>query len=95
LEIYKDNYEISRSITIELDSDLFYFCSYDSGNGFEEEKIITVEDIASLKKAMNAKSDDELLSKIKAKFSKVNGVEQFFNYLEKRGVDVIYHCFTK
>ena len=44
---------------------------------------------------MNAKSDDELLNKIRAKFSKVNGVELFFDYLEKSGVDVIYHCFTK
>jgi hypothetical protein len=44
---------------------------------------------------MNAKSDDELLNKIRAKFSKVNGVELFFDYLEKSGVDVIYHCFTQ
>ena len=50
MEIYKDNKPISRSIDLYLESDKLILLSYDSCKGFSEERIITVEDIDSLKR---------------------------------------------
>lgn len=82
MEIYKDNHDISRSINLELSSDRLTIDSYDRGNGFSEERIITVEDIASLKIVMNVEADDDfLLEQLKADYSKVNGIDLFVDFL--------------
>lgn len=94
MEIYKDNKPISRSIDLYLESDKLILLSYDSCKGFSEERIITVKDIDSLKKAMNVESDDDLFNKIKADYSKADAVDQFVNFLTDHEVQYIYHRFT-
>jgi len=94
MEIYKDNKAISRSIDLYLDSDKLTLLSYDSCKGFSEERIITIENIESLKKAMNVETDEDLLNEIKADYSKADAVDQFVNFLTDHEVQYIYHRFT-
>lgn len=86
MEIYKDNYPISRSICLSLLDNVLTLESYDSGDGFSEERIITLYDLSAIKKAMNVETDEDLLEKIKISYSKSDAVDSFSNFLGKNKI---------
>lgn len=94
MEIYKDNYPISRSICLSLLDNVLTLESYDSGDGFNEERIITLYDLSAIKKAMNVEKDEDLLVKIKTSYSKSDAVDSFSNFLGKNKIKFQYHRFT-
>lgn len=94
MEIYKDNYPISRSICLSLLDNTLTLQSYDSGSGFSEERIITLYDLSAIKKAMNVETDEDLLVKIKTSYSKSDAVDLFSDYLDKNKIKYQYHNFT-
>ncbi|MDX9775045.1 MAG: hypothetical protein RBT40_03715 [Petrimonas sp.] len=94
MEIYKDNYPISRSICLSLLDNVLTLESYDSGDGFSEERIITLYDLSAIKKAMNVETDEDLLEKIKISYSKSDAVDSFSNFLGKNKIKFQYHRFT-
>ena len=94
MEIYKDNYPISRSICLSLLDNVLTLESYDSGDGFSEERIITLYDLSAIKKAMNVETDEDLLVKIKTSYSKSDAVDLFSDYLDKNKIKYQYHNFT-
>ena len=94
MEIYKDNYPISRSICLSLLDNVLTLESYDSGDGFSEERIITLYDLSAIKKAMNVETDEDLLEKIKISYSKSDAVDLFSDYLDKNKIKYQYHNFT-
>jgi len=94
MEIYKDNYPISRSICLSLLDNGLTLELYDSGDGFNEERIITLYDLSAIKKAMNVETDEDLLVKIKTSYSKSDAVDLFSDYLDKNKIKYQYHNFT-
>jgi hypothetical protein len=94
MEIYKDNYPISRNICLSLLDNVLTLESYDSGDGFSEERIITLYDLSAIKKAMNVETDEDLLEKIKISYSKSDAVDSFSNFLGKNKIKFQYHRFT-
>ena len=94
MEIYKDNYPISRSICLSLLDNVLTLELYDSGDGFNEERIITLYDLSAIKKAMNVETDEDLLVKIKTSYSKSDAVDLFSDYLDKNKIKYQYHNFT-
>lgn len=94
MEIYKDNYPISRSICLSLLDNVLTLELYDSGDGFNEERIITLYDLSAIKKAMNVETDEDLLVKIKTSYSKSDAVDSFSNFLGKNKIKFQYHRFT-
>ena len=94
MEIYKDNYPISRSICLSLLDNGLTLELYDSGDGFNEERIITLYDLSAIKKAMNVETDEDLLVKIKTSYSKSDAVDSFSNFLGKNKIKFQYHRFT-
>ena len=94
MEIYKDNYPISRSICLSLLDNGLTLELYDSGDGFNEERIITLYDLSAIKKGMNVETDEDLLVKIKTSYSKSDAVDSFSNFLGKNKIKFQYHRFT-
>jgi len=94
MEIYKDDHDISRSIYLELVNGELTLQSYDSGDGFSEERIITVSDLCALRKALGVETNEDLLEKIKTGYSKSDAVDSFVDFLDKHKIKFIFHCFT-
>lgn len=94
MEIFKDDHDISRSIFLELANGSLSLQSYDSGGGFNEERIITINDLSAIKKVFNVKTNEDLLEKIKASYSKSDAIDSFVDFLNKSNIKFIFHCFT-
>lgn len=94
MEIYKDNYPISRSICLSLLDNVLTLESYDSGDGFNEERIITVSDLCALRKVMNVETNDDLFNLMRIRYSIAGAIDLFSEFLEKNKIEYQYHRFT-
>ena len=94
MEIFKDNHTISRSIIVEILNGALTLNSYDSGDGFGEERIITVNDLITIKKVMDADTDEDLLNQMRARYSIGEAIDFFVEFLEKNKIEYQYHRFT-
>ena len=94
MEIYKDNYPISRSIFLSLLDNTLTLQSYDSDDGFTEEKIITVSDLCALRKVMNVETNDDLFNLMRIRYSIAGAIDLFSEFLEKNKIEYQYHRFT-
>lgn len=93
MEIFEDNFEISRTITVGIENSTLFISALDSSEECKYERILETKEIESIRCLLNASTDENLLTCLKDRFCKSCGFELIYDFLRKNKIEFTFSLY--